>query len=269
MKPKTVVIDGKTYVVTDDKGLPIYVHDDGKEVSHDAAATVQTITRLNGEAKTHREAKEAAETRLKDFEGIEDPAAARTALETVANLGAGELKTAAQVEEIKAAARKAAEDNVVAAKKGLEEQVAKLTKENGDLRGGWDNEKIGTAFSGSKFVKEKTLLPPAAAAKIFGDKFKVEDGKLVGYKADGSKIYSREKPGELAQFDEAVSQLVDEYPDRADILRAEGGGSGGRQQGGGGGGGDGKTISRREFDGLDAGARMAKMKEGVTVVDTP
>ncbi len=57
-----VVVDGK----------PVYVHEDGKEVAFDALSTVATITRLNGEAKTHREGKEAAETKLKAFEGIAD-----------------------------------------------------------------------------------------------------------------------------------------------------------------------------------------------------
>ena len=76
MKLKTVTIDGKVYAEVDgDK--PIYIHDDGKEMPHDAPHSVATIARLNNEAKTHREAKEAAEKALKAFEGIEDPAAAK------------------------------------------------------------------------------------------------------------------------------------------------------------------------------------------------
>ncbi|QPN34811.1 hypothetical protein I5592_17485 [Acinetobacter baumannii] len=76
MKLKTVTIDGKVYAEVDgDK--PIYIHDDGKEMPHDAPHSVATIARLNNEAKTQREAKEAAEKALKAFEGIEDPAAAK------------------------------------------------------------------------------------------------------------------------------------------------------------------------------------------------
>ena len=65
-------------------GKPIYIHDDGKEVPFDAAGTVATITRINGEAKGHRERADAAEKALKGFDGITDPAAAIKALETVA-----------------------------------------------------------------------------------------------------------------------------------------------------------------------------------------
>ena len=45
----------------------------------------------------------------------EAPEAARKAIETVANLDAGKLLTAGKVEEIKAAAKKTAEEQVAAA----------------------------------------------------------------------------------------------------------------------------------------------------------
>src|ERR1700754_878130 len=97
-------------VVSDDK--PVYVHDDGKEVAFDAPGTVATISRLNGEAKGHREAKEAAEASLKRFEGIADPEVAKRALETVKNLDDGKLLQADKVDEIKRAAVKATEENL-------------------------------------------------------------------------------------------------------------------------------------------------------------
>ncbi len=56
-------LDENGYVVVQD-GKPVYVHDDGKEVAFDAPQTVQKISTLNGEAKQHREAKEAAEAKL-------------------------------------------------------------------------------------------------------------------------------------------------------------------------------------------------------------
>lgn len=61
MKLKTVEVNGKSYAEVDANGLPVYVHDDGKEIGFDAAQAVGKISSLNGEAKSHREAKEAAE----------------------------------------------------------------------------------------------------------------------------------------------------------------------------------------------------------------
>ena len=63
-------LDENGHVVVQD-GKPVYVHDDGKEVAFDALQTVATITRLNGEAKTHREAKEQFEAQAKAFEGLD------------------------------------------------------------------------------------------------------------------------------------------------------------------------------------------------------
>jgi hypothetical protein len=83
-------LDDKGAVVVQD-GKPVYVLPDGREIAHDAEATVATISRLNGEAKSHREAKEAAEAKLKPFEGIDDPEAARAALNTVKNIKDGDL----------------------------------------------------------------------------------------------------------------------------------------------------------------------------------
>ena len=37
-----------------DTGLPVYVHDDGKEIGFDAPLATKKITELNGEAKNHR-----------------------------------------------------------------------------------------------------------------------------------------------------------------------------------------------------------------------
>lgn len=47
------------------EGMPVYIHDDGKEAPFDAAATVAAIRARNAEAKAHRERAEAAESKLK------------------------------------------------------------------------------------------------------------------------------------------------------------------------------------------------------------
>lgn len=72
-------LDENGNVVVQD-GKPVYVYDDGKEVAFDALQATQKIAQLNSEAKAHREAKEAVETKLKAFDGL-DAQAARTALE--------------------------------------------------------------------------------------------------------------------------------------------------------------------------------------------
>lgn len=265
MKLKTVEINGKVYAEVDGD-RPLYVHDDGKETPFDAPATVATISRLNGEAKNHRERAEAAEGRLKSYEGIEDAEAAKRALDTVKNLKDGELVTAGKVEEIKAAAKRAAEEQVQQAAKASTEQLRTLQSELEKLTGSLYAEKIGGAFSRSKFISEKVAVPGDLLRAQFERHFKVEDGKTVAYDPSGSKIYSRTRPGELAEFDEALEQLVDAYPYRDSILKGSGSNGGGSRPGNGSGPGV-RQMTRAQFDAIPAEQRAAVIQQGVSIHD--
>ena len=260
-------LDEAGHVVVSD-GKPVYVHDDGKEVAFDAPATVAKIGQLNGEAKGHRERAEAAEGKLKVFEGIEDADSARKALETVKNLKDGELVTAGKVEEIKTAAKKAAEDQVAAAAKASNEKIAELTKERDGLQNSLFTEKVGGAFSRSKFITDKIAVPSDMVQAMFGNRFKVENGKIIGVGADNQPIYSRSKAGEIADFDEALESMVDAYPNRDTILKGTGNQGDGARHSNGGGSNGAKTMNRAEFNKLDPAAQMKAMTvDKVAVVD--
>ena len=203
-------------------GKPVYVHEDGKEVAFDAPGTVATITRLNSEAKGHRERAENAEKAVKAFEGIDDPAAAKKALATVANLDAKTLVDAGEIETVKTEISKAFQlqlDEVTGKAQTLEQQLYA--------------EKIGGSFSRSKFIADKLAVPADMVQATFGQNLKVEDGKVVAYDAQGQKIFSRARPGELADFDEAIETLVSQYPHRDHILKSSGANGGGAPNGGG------------------------------------
>lgn len=265
MKLKTTTVDNKVYAEVQD-GKPVYVHDDGKEVPFDAEQSVSKISALNAEAKGHREAKEAAEAKLKTFEGIEDPAAAIAAIQKLKDVDDGKLIAAGKVEEIRQAAKRAAEEQVAAANKKNAEDLAAATKANEALQTQLYNEKIGGSFGRSKFIAENVALPPDMMQARFGQNFKVEDGKIIAYDQSGNKVFSRAKPGEVADFDEALELLIDAYPFKDHILKSKGGGTGARPGSGGTGRGD-KTMTRAEFDGLDPATRSARMNEGYKVVD--
>ncbi|MFZ5669120.1 MAG: DUF6651 domain-containing protein [Pseudomonadota bacterium] len=254
-----VVVDGK----------PVYTHDDGKDVPFDAVATVATISRLNGEAKGHREAKEAAEAKLKGFEGIEDPEAAKKALETVANIDAGQLVAAGKVEEIKRAAVLAAEEQVKAAKLAAEEQIKNITGERDTLKTQLDTALIGGSFSNSKFVSEKVAVPRHMLQSTYGQNFKVEDGKVVPYDAAGNKLFSRARPGEVADFDEALELLIGADPFKDHILKGQVGAGGGANNGGGGNNGGKRSVTRAEWDKMDHTQRAtlsSEVREGKAAI---
>lgn len=247
-------LDEQGHAVLQD-GKPVYVYEDGREVAFDAPATVGTITRLNSEAKTHREGKEAAEKALKAFEGIEDGAAAKKALELVANLDAKKLVDAGEIEKVKGEISKVYQSQ-------LDEANTKLSTFEKQLY----EEKIGGAFSRSKMIADKLAIPADLVQARFGNAFKIEDGKTVAYDHHGNKIYSRVRPGEIADFDEALESLVDQYPHRDSILKSSGQ-SGSGATGGSGGQSGKKTLSRSQFEALDPAAKHAHATSGGEITD--
>jgi len=218
-------IDEKGNVVVQD-GKPVYVKDDGSEIAFDVVGTTQTISRLNAEAKTHREAKEAAESKLKGFEGIDDPAAAIKALGLVKNLDDKKLIDAGEAEKVKAEITKAFETKLADAKAQADSLQSQLY-----------GQMVGGAFSRSKFVAEKLAIPADMVEARFGKHFAVKDGKVIATDANGNTIYSPANPGEPADFDEALTHLVNAYPQKEHILKGTGAAGGGAGGSGGAGGG--------------------------------
>lgn len=242
--------------------LPVFIHADGKEAPFDADSTLGTISRLNGEAKTHREKAEAAQTALKAFEGIADPAAAIKALSTVKNLNDKQLVDAGEVERVKNEAVKAVEAQYLPFKTQAEKLQQQL-----------DGHLIGSAFTGSQFVATKIAAADAASAAqiargLFGQNLKVEDGKVVAYDASGNRIYSKTRPGELADANEAIETLITNSPLAASILKGANANGGGAGNGGGGNGSGKSQITRAAWQALSPGEQRAKATDPkVEIVD--
>ena len=248
-------LDDAGNVVTDG-GKPVFVYADGRESGMDGDGTVATIGRLQAEAKTHREAKEAAESRLKGFEGIDDPAAAREALKIAANLDAKKLVDAGEVEKVKTEVAKA-----------IEARYQPFVEKATQLEQALHAEKIGGSFARSKFITDTFAIPADMVQARFGGNFSLENGQIVATDQHGNKIFSRARPGELADFDEALATLLDAYPYKDQITKGSGASGGGARGGSGAGGAGGKTISRAAFNSLPPLEQAAYARSGGKVVD--
>ena len=267
-------MDEKWKLKVDDKGValleegkPVYISPDEKELALDAPQMYQKIIDLGAENKKRREGLETATSQLKIFEGIEELSEwkieADKALETVKNYADKDWLRADKVDKLKSDMKDAYDEQLDGAKKsfGLKEDEFKATvgKKNSQIRELMVSNRFATSayFSGTE---PKTNLPPEIAETYFGNYFKVEEeektGKLilVAYDAKGDQIYSRNNPGERAEFDEAMTAIFDAYPGKDKLLKASpGGGSGGSGGSGAGSGqGDSDDIKKLETDYADA-----------------
>lgn len=234
-------MDGDKIAMAD--GKPVFVYSDGREAGIDGDALIGKIEELTGEQSIRRDKLKGFEDKLKAFDGI-DPAKAAEALALVAKLDQKKLIDAGEVDRVTKSISDAYEAKI-------KESTERLTKTEATLF----QEMIGGRFARSEFVGKSLTLAPVIAQDVFGKFFKIEDGKPVAYGSDGVKIGSREKPGHVADFDEALKILVDAHPSKATFIRAEipnGGGSGGSGGGRTVGAGQDKTSTQRIADGLRA-----------------
>ena len=233
-------IDEKGNVEVRD-GKPVYIDDDNKEIEIDADQLFIKIKSLNSESKQRRleiaDLKKSM-TIFEDIDNIEEwREEANKALTLSKNIDESQLIQAGKVDELKISMKAAFESEKESILNSLQKDKTKyqevLTAKDTlifDLM-------VTSKFSSSPLfagTDAKTILPPEIAAKYFGHQFKVEDIegelKVVGYNFQGKQIYSRKNPGELASFDEAIIDIIDEYPMKDRIMKA--GASGAGTQGG-------------------------------------
>ena len=217
-------MNGETIAMQD--GKPVWINADGKEAPFDAEHALNKIGELNSESAARKRDLREAQEKLKVLDGIDNPAeflaGARKAMETVANLDAKRLIDAGEAERVKAEAIKAVQAQVEAEKKRADDAFATLHREM-----------IGGRFARSEFIKNglREGLPVDMMESTFGRHFKIEDGQVIAVDQNGNRIVSRVKPGDFAEFDEALEILVSSRPDKDHLLRGSGAtGTGAKQQ---------------------------------------
>lgn len=240
-------LDANGNVVLSD-GKPVYITDDGKEFVADVPDMHSKLIAAGNEARTYRTERDAATAALKPFEGI-DAKAARDALATVKDIKDGQLIAAGKVEEVRQEIKTA-----------FEGRISTLETENTGLKGKLNTTRLTNAFANAAFVKDKLLLPVDIVQATFGNRFEFDANDRIVAKDNGNIVYSKKKPGEPADFEEALEILVDSYPHKATILKgANQQGSGNQGQGGNQGGK--KSMTRTEFEKLPPSQAAAFSKE--------
>jgi hypothetical protein len=94
-----------------------------------------------------------------------------------------------------------------------------LAAQVAELRAAVAAQKIASRFELSNYVAEKLTVPADMLAARFGSSFAVENGQVVGRSVTGSPVFSRMRLGEIAEFDEALELLIQDYPYKDAILK--------------------------------------------------
>lgn len=216
-------------------GMPVYQYEDGTEQPLDAAATVKNfenkISNLIEEKDRHFNDKKKAEEKIKAYGKI-DPESAQKHFKLVKQLEGKQLVDEHGLEQYQ--------------RQWTEEVTASINEERETERKQWDAEKeeyntnlknlndivydlaVTNQFSNHPYFSgdnPKTFYKPDHAAKIFGDKFKVDIGKdrrvkVFAVDADGKTMLSKKNHGEPASFNEAVELIVQSEAEHHDIFRA-------------------------------------------------
>ena len=222
-------------------GDPVYIDSEGNEKT----VGVDTIAKLNKEAKMHREAKEEALNKLKAYEGI-DAQAARSALETVSKLDANKLVETGEVDKLKAQITEQ-----------FQTQLTEKDNALSELKSKYENMIVDNTFANSDFIRNNVAVPVDMFEAKFRNNFKVENGEVVAYGYDGSRLMSKTRAGEYANAEEAMQILAESHPHKDVILRANPANGSGAGTGGGAVGG-GRYMKRSEFEQLPP-ARQAEI----------
>jgi hypothetical protein len=258
-----IKVDENGNVVVID-GNPVYLDDDDKEVVINVDTLYKKIQTVNNESASRKRKIAEMEDKIGVLEGIENPKEwmeeAKKALETVQNLSDKKLIDADKVDELKRQIKEAYDVKL----SDLETSKTTEITSRDDIIKGKDvkiyNLMVSSRFETSPFFSgkdPKTVLLPDIAESYFGKHFKVEEddnGDLIvaGY-IGADRIPSRANPGEHANFEEAIAEIIDQYPMKDRILRAGGSGSGSQGNSGGGDDSDIGTLKSKYYDAKKTG----------------
>ena len=258
-------LDESGNVVLTNDGLPIYVHEDGKEVGADFPRAVATIKTISDERDKYRDEATKAKEALAAYDGI-DPEGAKAALQTIADLDKGELLTADKVDALRREVGETYKERIAELEKSSATKLEAERKKVAELQAKLDDRTLGAAFSASRFAKS-LRYPPDVARSYWGSRFRVgDDGVIYAVDDKGNKLMSNERPGELAGFEESLAMMVNGSPDKDNHFaapNARGTETGTPSNGSA----NGRVKTRSELNALPPAARTKFFEEGGQLTD--
>lgn len=178
---------------------------------------------LAKEKEVADKALEAANARLKDFEGL-NPAEIRKLVDAAKKAEEDKLKLAGDWDAMKKQMNDAHAAELAKKDEAHATEKTQLLDANASLHQNIANLAVGGAFGNSPYVRDELILTPAKARVIYGPHFEHKDGKVVAFDkpigVTGRTMFVDGK-GEPLGFEDALKKIVDADPDRDDVLRSK------------------------------------------------
>lgn len=212
-------------------GMPVYEDDKGKEIIHDAPKLLFKLTSMTEEKDRHFETANKLQRKLELFKGIE-PDKAKEAMSIAEKIKGKEMIESGEFEKLKGQMQEISDQQMEELKQSYETKIGEFSDVSKKQQRTIEHLMITNHFAQSPWFSgptPKTVLSPDLAANLFKPYFKVEgEGpdniKMVGYLGD-EKIPSRKNVGEPADFNEAISTIIEHHPEKDRfLLSAMGGG---------------------------------------------
>ena len=155
---------------------------------------------------------------------------ATEAFDTLQTFNEKDFKSVEEIEKIKKKATDKIAKDLTEKYTSKEKEYKALLEEQQELIKKQDQSlyklMVADKFNTSNFVKDKLSRSSREARILFGNNFKVEETesgekRVFGY-LDGERITSLEKPGNYADFEEALAIMIEKDPDRDSLLKGAG-----------------------------------------------
>jgi hypothetical protein len=179
--------------------------------------------------KTAREAKaalEAANARIKDFEGL-DAAAIKKLVKDQADAAAAataaELKAAESAGDVERIKKMMGEEHT----KVVTSLETKLAEKDALINGAQktiEDLTVGSAFSQSKYINDELVLTPQIARTVYSSHFDVVNGKVVPFdkaRGESGRTQLVDAAGASLSVDAALKKIVEASPDRDRLVRSK------------------------------------------------
>lgn len=193
-------------------------NDDGK-TDDEKAELLKEVMEKKKKLKDAEAERARLETELKKFEGV-DLDKIRALIDAEKAREEKELEAKGEFDRLK---QRIAEERANE-KKTFEEQIAALRADLEKKDTVIDGLTVGSDFANSKFITENLVLPPRKARTVYGAHFESVDGRTVAYdkpKGEAGRTMLIDAAGEPLPFDEALKRIVDQDPDKDNVLRSK------------------------------------------------